>query len=191
MELRRLRLAIAQIGVRTSRDLPEPRGMLITLEDLPQGWKVLDERRWRTGVGQEPWALRVRKLGGLTAWRSFSAPSNDRWLWAQATPFVDEQDAEAARADFWSRTLKNVAAQVEVTGTRDGPQLALPGGPVQTVEQLTNGPAGRGAARYLAWSYGRIVSALGGSGFGDPWPWESLEELAQKQNQRIDTIIAK
>jgi hypothetical protein len=188
--LRRLRFAIGQIGVRASRELPEPSGMLIASEDLPHGWTVLDERRWRTGLGQEGWAIRVRKLGGLTAWRSFKAPSNDRWLWVQATPLADEHDAEAVRTDFRSRTLKNLTAQVKVTATRDGPAMTLHRSTVQTMEQLTNGPAGPGAARYLVWSRGRIVSALCGSAFGEPWPWETLGELARKQNQRIDAVTS-
>ena len=109
----------------------------------------------------------------------------------QATPLADEQDAEAARNAFWSRTLRNLAAQVKVIATQDGPAVNLPGSTVQTVEQLTKGPAGQGAARYLVWSHGRLVSALCGSAFGQPWPWESLEELARKQNQRIDAVIRR
>jgi hypothetical protein len=189
MGLRRLRLAINQIGVKPSRHLPEPRGMLITLEDLPSGWKVLDERRWRTGLGVEPWARRVRDQGGLTAWKSFVASSNDQWLWVQATPLANDEDADAVRAEFWGRTMKNLAAHVRVTATQDGPSLTLPATTVKTVEQLTMGPAGPGAARYVVWSHGRVVSALGASGLAQAWPWESLGALARKQNQRIDAVI--
>jgi hypothetical protein len=191
MDLRRLRLAISQIGVKASQHLPEPRGMLIALEDLPPEWKVLDERRWRSGSGEEPWAIRVRKLGGLTAWRSFQAASNDRWLWVQATPLASDEDAEAARAEFWRRTLKNLAAQVRVTATQDGPPLVIGGSSTTTVEQHTMGPAGPGAARYMVWSHGSIVSAISASASGEPWPWTSLEGLAKKQNERIDAVVVK
>jgi hypothetical protein len=191
MDLRRLRFAISQIGVTASRHLPDPGGMIVALEDLPSGWKVVDERRWRSGVGQERWAVRVRELGGLTAWRSFKAPSNDRWLWAQATPLADGQDAEAAQRDFWERRMKNLAAQVSVTETREGPPLILPASIVRTVEELTEGRAGTGAARYLVWTNGRVVSALGASALAQPWSWERLEEIALKQNQRIDAVISR
>lgn len=189
MDLRRLRFAVSQIGVKASRHLPEPRGMLVTLEDLAPGWKVLDERRWRTGLGQEPWAIRVRKLGGVTAWRSFVASSNDRWLWVQASPLANVQDAEAALEAFWSSRLKNLAAQVRVTGTHDGPDMILSGGTVKTVEQLTTGPVGPGASRHVAWTHGSVVSALAGSAFGEPWRWQSLEEIVSQQNRPIDAIV--
>ncbi len=191
MDLRWLRFAANQIVVRTSRHLPEPRAMILALDDLPPGWKVLDERRWRTGMGKEPWAIRVRKLGGLTAWRSFVAASNDRWLWVQASPLANVEDAQAALEAFWSNRLKNLAAQVSVTATHDGPDLTLSGGSVKTVEQLTTGPVGPGTSRYLAWTHGRVVSALAGSAFGEPWPWQSLEEVASKQNRRIDAVISR
>jgi hypothetical protein len=191
MDLRRLRLALGQIEVRASKHLPEPRGMLIGLEDLPPRWTVLDERRWRSGAGAEPWAIRVRKLGGLTAWRSFQAPSNDRWLWVQATPLPTKEDADAARAEFWRRTLKNLGAQVRVTATQDGPPLVIAASNAITLEQLTTGPAGPGSARYIVWSHGPIVSALSASAFGEPWPWKSLEDLARKQNERIDAVTTR
>jgi len=189
MELRRLRLAASQIAVRTSRHLPEPRSMLLAPEDLAPGWRVLDERRWRTGSGKQPWAVRVRELGGVTAWRSFVASSNDRWLWVQASPLANVEDAQAALEAFWSNRLKNLAAQVSVTATRDGPDMTLSGGSVKTVEQLTTGPVGPGTSRYLAWTHGRVVSALAGSAFGEVWPWQSLEEVASKQNRRIDAVL--
>jgi len=163
--------------------------MLLALDDLPPGWKVLDERRWRTGLGSEPWAVRVRKLGGVTAWRSFVAPSNDRWLWVQASPLANVEDAEAALEAFWSRRLKNLAAEVSVTATHDGPDMILSGGTVKTVEQLTRGPVGAGASRYVACTHGSVVSALAGSAFGEPWPWQSLEEIASQQNRRIDVVV--
>lgn len=163
--------------------------MLITLEDLPPGWKVLDERRWRTGSSREPWANRVRKLGGVTAWRSFVASSNDRWLWVQASPLANVQDAEAALEAFWSSRLKNLAAQVSVTATQGGPNIILLGGTVKTVEQLTTGPVGPGASRHVAWTHGSVVSALAGSAFGEPWRWQSLEEIVSQQNRWIDVVV--
>ena len=191
MDLRRLRLALSQIGVRASRHLPEPRGLLIGLEDLPPKWTVLDERRWRSGAVAEPWAVRVRRLGGLTAWRSFKAPSNDRWLWVQATPLATDEDADAARAGFLNRTLKNPSAQVRIMASHDGPPLAVAASHTTTLEQLTTGPAGPGSARYVVWSHGPIVSALSASAFGEPWPWTSLVDLARKQNQRIDAVLTR
>ena len=144
MDLRRLRFAVSQIEVKASRHLPEPRGMLITVQDLPPGWKVLDERRWRTGAALEA---------------------------------------------FWSSRLKSLAAHVSVTATRDGPDMTLSGGTVKTVEQLTTGPVGPGASRHVVRTHGSVVSALAGSAFGEPWHWQSLEEIVSQQNRRIDAVV--
>src|SRR3989442_2381741 len=132
MELRRLRLAASQIAVRTSRHLPEPRSVLLAPEDLAPGWRVLDERRWRTGSGKEPWAVRVRELGGVTAWRSFVASSNDRWLWVQASPLANVEDAQAALEAFWSNRLKNLAAQGSRNSAPEGAAMTLSGGSGKT-----------------------------------------------------------
>lgn len=188
MEFRRLRLVISQLGVRRSRTLPEPRDMILGVEDLPAGWRVLDQRRWRTGVSSEPWAVRARQLGGLTAWRSF-AFSSEEYLWVQATPLASESDAAAALATSLDYQLKNLRVQVTVTATQDGPALELPQSAVITVEQRTMGPKGPGLVRLLLWAHASVLSVLCGT--GTALSWQRLDELARIQTRRIDTIIAK
>ncbi len=162
--------------------------MLIGLEDLPPGWTMLDRRRWRTGISTELWAIRARQLGGVTAWRSFAAPSKRQWLWTQATPLASDDDAAAALAVFLDLGLKNLRARVVVTSTQPGPDLRLPGIVVRTVEQLTTGPKGAGTVRYVVWAHARVLSVLCGS--GDDWLWSRLDTLARAQTERIDTIVS-
>jgi len=162
--------------------------MIIRLQDLPSGWKVLDQRRWRTGISNEPWALRARKLGGVTAWRSFAAPSKRQGLWVQATPFARDDDAAAALVVFLEHGMKNLRAQVVVTATRSGPELGIPASAAKTVEQLVKGPKGESSVRYVLWVRAAVLSALCGS--GEDWSWQRLEELAQTQTRRIDTIVS-
>ena len=179
MEFRRLRFVISQLGVRRSRTLPEPRDMILGVEDLPAGWRVRDQRRWRTRVSSEPWAVRARQLGGLTAWRSF-AFSSEEYLWVQATPLASESDAAAPLATSLDYQLQNLRAQVTVTATQSA---------VITAEQRTMGPKGPGLVRLLLWAHASVLSVLCGT--GTALSWQRLDELARIQTRRIDTIIAK
>jgi hypothetical protein len=89
--LRHLRWAASQLGARGSGRLLDPTLVLLRLGDMPEGWRQIDERRWRTGRGgggREPWAVRAREMRGVTAWRSFAAVPDGLWLWAQATPLA-------------------------------------------------------------------------------------------------------
>ena len=56
-----------------------PSRSIAEADDLPgSGWRVRDERTWRTGVGgDEAWAGRAREMKSVTAWRSFE--NAHRW----------------------------------------------------------------------------------------------------------------
>jgi hypothetical protein len=191
--LRRLRWVASQLGARGSGRLLEPAQVLLRLGDLPDGWRRIDERRWRTGRsgGAEPWAARARELGGVTAWRSFAAARGGRWLWAQATPMAGEADAADALDGIWDHSLRNLRARVEVVASRTGPTLHLPDSSVMTLEQQTRGRGTAGIARHLAWSCRGVVSVLAGSGSGNAWEWQDLEVLASIQTGRIRALIGE
>jgi hypothetical protein len=138
--LRRLRWAASQLGVRPSPHLLEPGRFLVDLADLPPGWRILDQRRWRTGQQRDqPWAARARVLGSVTAWRSFANPAHDRWLWAQASPLASVEDAGHALPAVWEHRLANLRAQVRVVATEDGPPLAVHAEQVLTRQERTLG----------------------------------------------------
>jgi hypothetical protein len=187
--MQRLRFAIAQIGVPRSSKLPEPFPMLLDLADLPAGWKVLDQRRWRTGLTQSPWSQRARRLGGVTAWRSFESTSEDRWLWTEAVPLASESDVKDAMEDLWARTLKNLRAKVRLVSEREGPTLDRLATAHRTLEQATEGPFGPGVVRLAAWSYRDVLNVMCASAKHDTATWNDLQDLASKQNQRIDLAL--
>jgi hypothetical protein len=185
----RLRWMASQIAVRPSTHLPNPEMVLIGLADLPPGWKLTDQRRWRSGQGRDQeWAARARALGSVTAWRSFASPTRDRWLWAQTTALASVEDAQHALDQVWEHRLANLRARLQVTARQNGPPLAIPAERVLTRQERTSGPSGDGVTRYLAWAYRGMVSVMAGSGPGDAWAWPDLAVLATAQSHRIDTI---
>lgn len=190
--MQRLRLAIAQIGVPLSSNLPEPLPMLLDLADLPAGWKVLDQRRWRAGLTPAPWSQRAKQLAGVTAWRSFESTSEGRWLWTEAMPLASESDVNDALEEVWARTLKNLRAKVRLVSEREGPTLDKLGIANRTLEQATEGRFGPGVVRLAAWSYREVLNVICASAKQDTATWNDLQDLASKQNQRIDlTLIAR
>jgi hypothetical protein len=188
---RRFRWLVSQLGVRPSAHLPDAEVVLIGLADLAAGWRIIDQRRWRTGQqSDQAWAARARTLGSVTAWRSFANPAQDRWLWAQATPLATVEDAQQALHQAWAYRLANLRAQAKVIASEDGPPLTIPADQVLTRQERTTGPWGDGAARYLAWAYRGMLSILAGSSQGEPWAWQDLAALASVQSHRIDTITS-
>ena len=187
--MQRLRFAISQLGVTRSDKLPEPLPMLLALDDLPAGWEVRDQRRWRTGQAPTPWSQRARQLGGVTAWRSFESTADERWLWTEAIPLASESDANDALDEVWAHTLKNLRAKVRLVGEREGPVLDGLGSANRTLEQTTEGPAGQGIVRLAAWGHRGVLSALCAGAKRDPITWSELAVLASKQNRRIDSTL--
>ena len=188
--MQRLRFAISQLGVPRSSKLPEPLPMLISLDDLPASWKVMDQRRWRTGLTATPWSQRARQLGGVTAWRSFESTVEGRWLWTEAIPLASDSDANDALVEVWAHTLKNLRAKVRLVGEHEGPQFTTLGSVNRTIEQTTEGPHGHGVVRLAAWSHRGVLSALCASAKQDATSWSELEVLASKQDRRIDSTLA-
>jgi hypothetical protein len=187
--MQRLRWAIAQIGVPRSSELPEPLPMLLDLADLPAGWKVLDQRRWRTGLTPMPWSQRAKQLGGVTAWRSFESTSEGKGLWTEAMPLASESDINDALEEIWARTLKNLRAKVRLVSEREGPTLDKLGTANRTLEQATEGHFGPGIVRLAAWGYRDVLNVICASAKQDTATWKNLQDLASKQNQRIDLAL--
>ncbi|MBJ7596758.1 hypothetical protein [Candidatus Nephthysia bennettiae] len=187
MLLHRLRWAASQLGARGGGRLLDPAVVLLRLSDMPGGWRRIDERRWRTGRsgGREPWAVRAREMGGVTAWRSFAAVPDGLWLWAQATPLASQADAASAIDGIWGRSLRNLRARVEVVASQEGPRLQFPDGPSATLEQQTRNAGREGMARYVAWTCRGVLSVVAGSGTGSAWSWPDLQSLASVQSERI------
>jgi hypothetical protein len=179
---RRLRWGIAQIG---AKPVGADMARLLAADSLPgNGWKVLDERSWKTGAsgGNEPWAQRAREANLQTAWRSFEQESMQRWLWVQVIPLLSEADALAALEAAPSRFLANTRAKVKVTSSEDIEPLPLRGQVAGWAhQQVTSGPKGAGVSLYAAFVVGSTLSVIAASGMSTGWDWSQLQQVAQTQ----------
>lgn len=94
---------------------------LLAVGELPgAGWKVLDQRTWRTGVGGgAPWQSRAWAAKSVTAWRSFEQPSTGRGLWIQATPLASSEDCADAIADLPGKSVANLRFKGELVEQHD------------------------------------------------------------------------
>jgi hypothetical protein len=182
--LQRIRFAIAQVWVPRSDSLLEPMDILPTAPELGAGFKVIEERRWRTGISTEPWASRAKMAGSVTAWRSFS-DRGDRWLWIQATPLANDDDAKSAIGNQWSRTMANLGFRGRLLETRPGPSIATLGFDTSTMEQDVAMGQKLFKAKYIAWRHRSLINTLCATGPEEAWPWAALSQIAEAQNRRV------
>jgi hypothetical protein len=181
----------AQIG---AKDRSGATAMLLTPADLPgEGWQILDERVWRTSGDKSAIEDEGRGVARtVTAWRSFEQIGRERWLWTQATPFASSDEAVGRLAVVPERFLRNLRADVRVTATVEPEPRTIPN--VQHAwarEDATVGPRGEGIALFVAWVYGKVLTALACSGSRDSWQWIDVASLAAAQTNRISQLIGK
>ncbi|HEY2508733.1 MAG TPA: hypothetical protein VGI58_19625 [Streptosporangiaceae bacterium] len=163
---------------------------LLGPQDLPgEGWRVADERTWRTGeVGPgTPYGERAREIGSVTAWRSFRNRSAGRWAWIQIAQLGSPGDAEAALDGIWERGLTNLAAPVRlVSDTEIATGLVAGATAVRAREQHTEGRPGGGVVLMLAAAAEDWLIALSLSG-SPGWDWPTASSLAAAQASRLGT----
>jgi len=181
----------AQIG---AKDRSGATAMLLTPADLPgEGWQIFDERVWRTSGDKSAIEDEGRGVARtVTAWRSFEQIGRERWLWTQATPFASSDEAVGRLAVVPERFIRNLRADVRVTATVEPEPPTIPN--VQHAwarEDATVGPRGEGIALFVAWVYGKVVTALACSGSRDSWQWIDVASLAAAQTNRISQLIGK
>lgn len=189
--MRRARWVAAGLGRKPGKDLSL--ALLPSEAELPGGsWRRIDERTWRTGEADRgaEWAARARKLGSVTAWRSFEC--EERWLWVQASPLASGDDAALALHDLPSRFLRNLAAEVTVVESRDVPPPDLVGVSLAWAhEQFTTGPRGESAVRYLALRIGRVVGVACASGEPTVDHWSLLGSVGALVVDRAQKLAAQ
>ena len=182
MVLNRLGFVAAQLTSKPGAR--EALARTVTTGDLPgDGWSVIDERTWRTGVTgpATEWGRRARKADCVTAWRSFKTARAGRWCWVQAVPLVSEADALSALEGTGDRLLRNLRAQVAVMREYDVAIDPFPGaGKVWAHEQRTAGPEGEGTALMLAAACGTSLIVVSGAGSPD-WTWPEMIEVTARQ----------
>lgn len=140
---------------------------VVTVHDLPgSGWRVQDERTWRTGVSgpATEWSRRARAAGSVTAWRSFELGAR-QWCWVQVVPLASEPDALSAIEGVGDRALGNLRGKVTVVREQDVRIEPFPqAGRVWAREWHTVGSTGSGVARILTAAAGThliVVSSAG------------------------------
>ena len=179
--LRRLGFVVAQLAPKPGARRALAR--VVSEYDLPgSGWRVIDERTWRTGVcgRATDWGRRARAIGSVTAWRSFDLEAQ-RWCWVQVVPLASEPDALAAVEGVGDRTLGNLRSEVTVISEQDVEISLFPGaGSVWAREQHTSGPTGAGVAKTLAAATGLHLIVVCASGSPE-WEWDAVTGLARRQ----------
>jgi hypothetical protein len=183
--LKRLSFAAAQL-------VPKPGARqvlarVVTVDDLPgDGWSVIDERTWRTGVSGSAteWGKRARAGGSVTAWRSFEAVAGRQWCWVQVVPLVSEPDALSALEEAGDRASQP-AQQGHVLREHDVEIQTFPGADrVWAHEQHTSGPGGEGVAKMLAAASGAYLIVGSASGYPE-WRWDSAVWIARRQAELL------
>lgn len=156
---------------------------VVTVHDLPgDGWRVMDERTWRTGVSGQAteWGRRARAVGSVTAWRSFELAAR-QWCWVQVAPLASESDALAAIEGVGDRLLGNLRGKAAVVRERDVQVDPFPGASrVWAHEQHTSGPTGPGVSKMLAAAAGTHLIVVCASGSPE-WEWEAVSGLGRRQ----------
>lgn len=162
---------------------------LISTEDFPgTGWRVIDERAWRTGTSgaEAAWASRAKAAGLVTAWRSFEQKTPERWVWIQVTPLATEADAQDALHAVPDRFLGNVRSDVTVVDGEDAEPVVVDGSSAGWAhEQRTSSRRGDGIALCSAFVVGRSLVVLAASGFEGSWTWAEVGQAAQIQAARL------
>ncbi|HET6353112.1 hypothetical protein [Streptomyces sp.] len=163
--------------------------LLLTRDDLPGEWTVVDERTWLTGQAgpSTPWAERARKKGSVTAWRSFH-DGHDRWAWIQIVPLASESDARMALREAGERLLSNPRAAIRVVDEQDVEVEPFAGATVvwareQRAQHVATGNFA-GLTLLLAGVVGPNLVVLSLSGT-PAWDWELASALAERQAARL------
>jgi hypothetical protein len=149
--------------------------------DLPgDGWSRLDQRTWRTGIGNPaPWAQRARAAGSVTAWRSFVA--GERTLWVQVVPFASAGDAGEALPALFDHQLANLRSQAQLVEEHD---VAVPAAlQAEAVMRVQRTDLGRTVM--LAFVRGDDLVVLAASAPGEGWNVDDVTGLAALQGEHL------
>lgn len=192
--IRRSRLAygFAQWGSKSKRDYT--RSMLIELSDLPgEGWMLLGERVWRTGIFGLPSDIwrRARSVGAFTAVRSYEQSTPSRWVLIKVSPVASVQDAEDIVPTLVSLSAPNPKARVAVISEGLVTDVSVAGISNPWVyEQSTRGmPQGPTSSRYVSGNIDHVAILVACSGYLDAWPWEEVSSIAARQAAKVRSRI--
>jgi hypothetical protein len=164
-------------------------GVLLDVTDLPgDGWRLQDERTWRTGVS-EPGverSVRAQEAGCITAWRSFDRKHSGRSFWTEVIPFVSSFDAQVASEELPDGLLSDLRRSSRTTSDRTVEGMEIPGVEEPwAYEVAAERRRGTAVTRLVGGRVDRNVVALAGAGRVDAWPWPDLVGLATVQARYV------
>lgn len=182
----------AQFGKRSERK--RSLSILMNQAELPgQGWRVVDERTWRSGsIGpRSDAAVRSLKAGGVIAWRSFGQKEPPRGVWIQVGPYGTVEDAESAVPELFSRSIKSSRFEGRVSEEKSIVDISIPGvAHAAFIEQSIEGTSvGPRNSKYVVGSVSQYVFGIGCTGRADGWPWAEVLVLASLQADKVANYL--
>jgi hypothetical protein len=163
--------------------------MLLDTTDLvDNGWKMLAERTWRTGISEpnSERSNRAREIGSISAWRSFSRTNPDQAMWIQLVPFASSEDAATAVIDTHKTLLPNLRQKVTTTSEKviDGVSIVGVDDP-WAFEQRTTTAHGPSCTKIVSGRIEQIVIVVACSGTDEGWLWPDVYAVVSSQNEKV------
>jgi hypothetical protein len=183
----RLRFVVSQVGLKTGKKTSLE--MLLDKSDLvDDGWRMLDERTWRTGISEpnSERSTRAREIGSITAWRSFSRTNPDQAIWAQVVPFSSTGDAAMAVTDANASLLPSLRQKVTITSEKAIDVVSIEGIDDPWVfEQHTTTAHGPSCTKIVGGRIEQIVILIACSGTDEGWLWPDVYAVVSSQTEKV------
>jgi hypothetical protein len=161
--------------------------LLLTIDDLPPGWRQKRQERYRVGLlYDEDWDKRARREKLVGAMRSFVNPETRSRIVVQAAPVVTDEDARSVVTEGrWNRSPDLKAH------TTDEAEVSAPpeAGEYATASLVsTTGQAGASRKLSVMWPEpGPLVLAIVYTAPADVAVYDVMSGLIQRQRQRLAT----
>ena len=185
-----LQFWVGQFGDAAQR--AEVKGMLLDLTELDDGWSIVTERSWRTGVigSRSDVGRRARRAGTFTALRRFKKEAPYRGLFVEAICCASPDDSRRMLSKmettliFYPRRRSSVEATI--------PGVVTPGTfrePPYASEMLVRTKLGTSSQKLIAGSVSNALFVVSGSGFDGGWDWADLESIATAQAAKLEARL--
>jgi hypothetical protein len=171
------------LAARASRDW----GMLdvlLTVEDLPPGWHMSREERFRLGfVHNAERDRRARQAGLVGAAREFVHDETRSRVIAHGSPTVDDDDARSRVAAAWRGSLEEDSPSATRTQTEVTPPTAA--GEHARCVLMTAGMPAAWRTLSVVWTDGPIFLGVTYRAPAEVELWELTSVLIERQRKRI------
>jgi hypothetical protein len=186
--------SLASLIGRRKSALHDPSLLILTLDDVPQGWERLQVHTYRTGLlsRSEPWAARLRAAHATSTSVMFHDPA-DSWarILSQAIPFASTADATDAWPSLEQRMIVNPDPRVRETGRVPLPLPVTIGDECRSLCITSTFVRGLGKSERngeqmsVLWRRGDVLALVSVSGPVGRFDADDLVQLAAHQDVRI------